>query len=358
MPNNLIQSDRKHAILIILAFAAIYIIWGTTYFAIRVAVQTIPPFFMAAARFLFSGMLIFIILRLRGVPLPKRFHWRSAVIVGALLLVGGNGLVTWSEQQVPSSTAALVVATVPLWIALFDWLIFKGTRPGTRVTIGLILGLFGISLLIGPGQILGTAGFSLTALLILLLAPILWSLGSLYSRHANLPENTFMATAMEMLAGGALLLLAGLFTGEASRLHIVEFSTRSLLAMVYLTILGSIVAFTAYIWLLKHVPATKVATYTYVNPVFAVILGWLILSEAITVATIAAAIIIILAVILITTGGRDRALVQRTTPGQARNPALPSRFMAEAPKSGQRGPLASPPSNLIASPAQIIPPGE
>ncbi len=163
---------------------------------------------------------------------------------------------------------------------------------------------------------------------------------------------------MEMLAGGALLLLAGLFTGEASRLHIAEFSTRSLLAMVYLTTLGSIVAFTAYIWLLKHVPATKVATYTYVNPIFAVILGWLILSEAITVATIAAAIIIILAVILITTGGRDRALVQRTTPGQARNPALLSRFMAEAPKSGQRGPLASPPSTLIASPAQIIPPGE
>ena len=205
MPNNLNQTDKKHAIIIILAFAAIYIIWGTTYFAIRVAVQTIPPFFMAGARFLFSGMLIFIILRLRGVPMPKRFHWRSAVIVGALLLVGGNGLVTWSEQQVPSSTAALLVATVPLWIALFDWLI---------------------------------------------------------------------------------------------------------------------------------------------------------LSEAITVATIAAAIIIILAVILITTGGRDRALVQRTTPGQARNPALPSRFVAEAPKSGQRGPLASPPSTLIASPAQIIPPGE
>ncbi len=130
MPNNLNQTDRKHAIIIILAFAAIYIIWGTTYFAIRVAVQTIPPFFMAAARFLFSGMLIFIILRLRGVPLPKRFHWRSAVIVGALLLVGGNGLVTWSEQQVPSSTAALVVATVPLWIALFDWLIFQRNTAG------------------------------------------------------------------------------------------------------------------------------------------------------------------------------------------------------------------------------------
>ena len=327
------QTNRKHLITIILAFAAIYTIWGTTYLGIRVAVETIPPFFMAGARFLFSGMLIFIILRVRGVPMPKRFHWRSAVIIGALLLVGGNGLVTWSEQQVPSSTAALVVATVPLWIALFDWLIFKGTRPGKRVTSGLVLGLFGIGLLIGPGQILGTASFNLTALLILLLAPILWSLGSLYSRQANLPENTFMATAIEMLAGGMLLLLAGLVTGEASSLNIAEFSTRSLLAMVYLTIFGSIIAFTAYIWLLKHVAATKVATYTYVNPVFAVILGWLLLSEAITSTTIAAAIIIILAVILITAGGQNRAPAKRTTTRQANNPALPTQLVAETPGS-------------------------
>jgi drug/metabolite transporter (DMT)-like permease len=327
------QTTRTHVITIILAFAAIYIIWGTTYFGIRVAVETIPPFFMAGVRFLFSGMLIFIILRVRGVPVPKRFHWRSAVFIGALLLVGGNGLVTWSEQQVPSSTAALVVATVPLWIALFDWLIFKGKRPGKRVTIGLTLGLLGIGLLIGPGQILGTASFSLTALLILLLAPILWSLGSLYSRQADLPENTFMTTAMEMLAGGALLMVAGLVTGEAARLNVAEFSTRSLVAMAYLTIFGSILAFTAYVWLLKHVPATKVATYTYVNPVFAVFLGWLILSEAITAMTIVAAIIIILAVILITTGGQGKVPARRKTNEQARTPALPSRFVAEAPKS-------------------------
>jgi drug/metabolite transporter (DMT)-like permease len=333
MLNDSIQANRKRVILIILAFAAIYVIWGTTYLGIRVAVETIPPFFMAGARFLFAGMLIFIILRVRGVPMPKRFHWRSAVFIGALLLVGGNGLVTWSEQQVASSTAALVVATVPLWIALLDWLIFKGTRPGKRVTIGLILGLISIGLLVGPGQILGTASFSLTALLILLLAPILWSLGSLYSRQADLPENTFMATAMEMLAGGALLLLAGLFTGEASRLNVAEFSTRSLVAVLYLTIFGSIVAFTAYVWLLKQVPATKVSTYTYVNPVFAVVLGWLILSETITATTIAAVIIIILAVILITAAGPKRDPERRKTNELARNPVLPSRLVAEAPKS-------------------------
>jgi drug/metabolite transporter (DMT)-like permease len=334
MPNDSIQTNRKRVILIILAFAAIYVIWGTTYLGIRVAVETIPPFFMAGARFLFAGMLIFIILRVRNVPMPNRFHWRSAVFIGALLLVGGNGLVTWSEQQVSSSTAALVVATVPLWIALLNWLIFKGTRPGKRVTIGLILGLIGIGLLVGPGQILGTASFSLTALLILLLAPILWSVGSLYSRQADLPENTFMVTAMEMLAGGALLLVAGLVSGEMSRLNVAEFSTRSLVALLYLTIFGSIVAFTTYIWLLKQVPATKVSTYTYVNPVFAIVLGWLILSETITATTIAAVIIIIMAVILITAAGPKSDPAKRKTNEQARNPVLPSRHV-DQPDNGQ-----------------------
>lgn len=333
MPNNAAQKNRKHTITIFLAFAAIYTIWGTTYLGIRIAVETIPPFFMAGARFLFSGMLIFLILRIRGVPMPKRFHWRSAVIIGALLLVGGNGLVTWSEQQVPSSTAALVVATVPLWIALFDWLIFKGNRPGKRVTIGLALGLIGIALLIGPGQFLGTASFSLSALLILLLAPILWSLGSLYSRQANLPQNTFMSTAIEMLAGGVLLIVAGLVTGEATQLNVAEFSTRSLVAVIYLTIFGSIIAFTAYIWLLKYVPATKVATYTYINPLFAVFLGWLVLSETITATTITATFIIILAVILITAPGLNRPSTRRNTNEQARKPPLSSRIGGKALKS-------------------------
>lgn len=332
MPSNSSAINRKHILAIALAFVAIYTIWGTTYLGIRIAVETIPPFLLSSVRFLFSGTIILIILRLRGVPMPKRIHWRSAVVIGALLLVGGNGLVTWSEQQVASSTAALVVATMPLWMVLFDWLFFKGKRPRKQVALGLILGLIGIVLLVGPGQIRGTASFSLTALLILLLAPILWSLGSLYSRGADLPQNIFMATATEMLAGGALLLLAGLLTGEGSRLNLAEFSSRSLLAMLYLTIFGSLVAFTAYIWLLKHVAAAKVSTYTYVNPLIAVVLGWLILSEAITVTTIAAAIIIVLAVILITAAGSHRASKSSKIEEPAGKPLLAASLIVEASK--------------------------
>jgi drug/metabolite transporter (DMT)-like permease len=333
MANNVLQDNRNQLIKIILAFAAIYIIWGTTYLGIRIAVETMPPFLMAGTRFIISGALLFVILRLRGAPMPKRLHWRSAVIIGAFLLVGGNGLVTWAEQQVPSSTASLVVATVPLWIALFDWLIFRGVRPGRQVTAGLILGLVGIVLLIGPAQVLGTAGFSLFFLLVLLLAPILWGFGSLYSRGAPLPEDTFMATAMEMLGGGVLLLLAGLLTGEAGSLDIAAISARSLAAFVYLTVFGSIIAFTAYIWLLKVVPATKVATYTYVNPVIAVFLGWLVLSEPITPTTITAVFIIVLAVVLITMREPKKAPLKEQA-NEPVNPAtLSPRVAAEAPES-------------------------
>jgi drug/metabolite transporter (DMT)-like permease len=289
-----------NTIKIVLAFAAIYIIWGTTYLAIRIAVETIPPFFMAGVRFILAGIITFVFLRARGAPMPQRLHWRSAVIIGLFLLVGGNGLVTWSEQQVPSGIAALVVATVPLWITLFDWLSFKRTRPNKKVAAGLILGFLGIGLLIGPRLFQETVDIRWTSWLILIMAPVLWSLGSLYSRQAKLPESAFMSTAMEMLAGGFLLLLVGVITGETTRMNIAEISTRSLVSMLYLAIFGSIVAFTAYVWLLKTVQATRVATYTYVNPIIAIFLGWLILSEPVTPQMLAAVVIIIVAVILIT----------------------------------------------------------
>jgi drug/metabolite transporter (DMT)-like permease len=327
------QPNENKAIKILFAFAAIYIIWGTTYLAIRLAVETIPPFLMAGTRFMIAGIATFAFLRARGVPMPKRLHWRSAVIIGAFLLVGGNGFVTWSEQQVPSGIAALVIATVPLWMVLFDWLAFSGTRPSKKIVAGLVLGFLGIGLLIGPRVFQATTGISWLSWLILFMAPVLWSLGSLHSRRAKLPENTFMSTAMEMLAGGVLLLLAGLITGEAAELNVAQVTTRSLVSMLYLTVFGSIIALTAYVWLLKTVQAARVSTYTYVNPVIAVFLGWLVLGESITTQMLVAAVIIIMAVILITAQGRNKGPEWERTYGHKPSPTLSPQLAGAAPKS-------------------------
>lgn len=294
------QTNRQLIFKIVLAFAAIYFLWGTTYIAIRIAVETIPAFLMAGIRFVTAGTITFIFLRWRGVPLPTRSQWRTAAIIGAFLLVGGNGLVTWAEKQVPSSIAALVVATMPLWMTLFDWLLFQGSKPGRQTAVGLLLGLVGIGLLVGPEQIRGTADFDLFSLLVLIAAPILWSLGSLYARRVSLPENVLMTTAMQMLTGGGLLLLAALITGEAGQLQAAVITSQSLWALLYLIFFGSIVAYTAYVWLLQTVQPARVATYTYINPIVAVALGWLILSEPITPLMLVAMVVIVLAVILIT----------------------------------------------------------
>ena len=283
----------------IASFAAIYIIWGTTYLFIRIAIETMPPFLMAGVRFIIAGLGLFLFMRLRGQPLPGRLHWRSAFIIGGFLLVGGNGFVTWAEQEVPTGIAALIVATVPLWMTVFDWTLFKGPRPDRRITFGVLLGLFGIVLLIGPQVFDQAAGISPLSWLIMILAPLLWSIGSLFSRSADLPKNVFVSTSIEMLAGGLLLLLIGALTGEASQLDVSAISGASWAAFLYLIIFGSIIAFTAYLWLLKHVQATRVGTYSYVNPIIAVFLGWLILSEPLSAQMLVAAAVIIVAVMLI-----------------------------------------------------------
>ncbi len=306
------QFSRNQTAKIVAAFAAIYIIWGTTYLGIRIAVETIPAFFMAGVRFLIAGLLALAFLRLRGVPIPTWPQWRGAAVVGAFLVVGGNGLVTWSEQQVPSSIAALVVATVPLWMTLLDWLLYGGRKPGIRSAIGLAMGFVGIGLLVTPGQLLGSMDVDWISVAVLVMAPVLWSVGSLQSRRATLPDNVFMSTAVEMLVGGGILLVAGLLTGEASRLDIAAITPASLWATLYLTFFGSIVALTAYVWLLKTVQASTVATYTYVNPVIAVFLGWLVLSEPLTTQMLLAVAIIVSSVLIIT--GRRRRSRAQTAP--------------------------------------------
>lgn len=309
------KNSQSQIGMILVAFAAIYIIWGTTYLAMRVAVETIPPFAMAGTRFILAGLATFAFLKLRGVKTPTLAQWKQSAIVGCFLMVGGNGLVSWAEQEIPSGVAALVVATMPLWMALFDWLFFKGPRPGIRIVVGLALGFVGIIMLIGPADLInGTTTLDLTSLFVLMFAPIFWSLGSLYSRKANLPENVFMATALQMLCGGAVLLCLSLGFGELNTFEWGNVSTNSLLAMLYLAVFGSIVALSAYVWLLKQTTAARVSTYTYVNPIIAVFLGWLVLGEVINTQTLIAVAIIVTAVILIVARRPKSKAAKQTTP--------------------------------------------
>ena len=283
---------------LVAAFAAVYVIWGSTYLAIRFALETLPPFLMAGARFLTAGAIVYGSMIARGAEHPTRINWRDGLIVGGFLLLGGNGGVVWSEQWVPSGIAALLVATLPIWMALFDWMKGTGRKPTRRAALGIALGLAGVAVLVGP-QSLGTGGVPLGPALVLVGASISWAWGSIYSRGAAQPSSPMMATAMQMMCGGALLLVAGTVAGEWGSLDLAGASTRSVLALLYLLFAGSIVGYSAYIWLLRHTSPANVATYAYVNPVVAVFLGWLLASEPITARVLAAAAIILVGVAVI-----------------------------------------------------------
>ncbi|MFO0980933.1 MAG: EamA family transporter [Planctomycetota bacterium] len=291
---------RASRVQVLLAFAAVYVIWGSTYLAIRYAIETMPPFLMAGARFSIAGAGLYAFARARGAVRPELRHWRSAAIAGVLLLLGGNGAVVWSELRVPSGAAALLVATVPLWIVVLESLRAGGTRPSRSVIIGIVLGLAGLVLLVGPGNIAGHALDPLGAS-VLLLGTLAWSAGSLYVRGAKLPASPFLSVAMEMLCGGAALLLLGLVTGEPWHLQLERITPRSLLALGYLIVFGALVAFTSYVWLLKASTPARVATYAYVNPVVAVLLGWWLAGEALTARMVVASAVIVIGVAVTTT---------------------------------------------------------
>ena len=278
------------------ALAAVYVIWGSTYLAIAIAIETMPPFWMAGVRFVVAGALLYGLARLTGAARPVRVHWRSATLIGALLLLGGNGGVVWAEQRVDSGLAALLVSTVPLWMVLLQWL--RGVRPSGGVLAGVAVGFAGLVMLVRPGN--GHGGIDPLGVVVLMVGCLSWAWGSLHSRRVSLPASPLMATALEMITGGALLLVAGAMTGEPARLDLAAVSMRSALALGYLVLIGALVGFTAYIWLLRVASPTVVSTYAYVNPIVAVFLGWLIRGEPLTGSTLAAAAVIVTGVALIT----------------------------------------------------------
>ena len=286
--------------LVLAAFAAVYLIWGSTYLGIHIAIQSIPPFFMAGSRFLIAGIMLYVAMRFRGASRPNLGHWANSAVIGGLLLLGGNGGVTWAQQTVPTSIAALVVAATPLWMNLIDWLRPHGSRPRLTVAVGLALGFAGVALIVMSKDHLGNRVVSPAGAVMLLLATISWAFGSVFSRHARQPAPTLLAIGMQMICGGGLMLLAGVVTGEAGRFHPGAITSASALAFVYLTLIGSLVGFTAYVWLLQVSTPARVSTYAYVNPLIAVLLGRLVLHEPFPRSLVLAASLILGAVILIT----------------------------------------------------------
>lgn len=290
-------------IALLAAFAALYIIWGSTYLGIRFAIDTIPPLLMAGTRFLLAGVIMHLIARWRGAPRTSLAEWRTSLIVGACLLLGGNGGVTLAEQYVSSGLASVMVATVPIYIALLAWAMGTAPKPSPIVWLGLAGGFVGVGILVGPALHFtpNETNHPGIGLLILLCSSFLWSAGSIYSTKAKTASSPFLAASQQMLCGGALLTLAGVVTGEHHRFDASRVSLLSVGSFAYLVIIGAVVGFTAYIWLLRHCNPAKVATYAYVNPIVAVVLGALFAGETLTARALLAAGLIIGSVALVIT---------------------------------------------------------
>lgn len=290
-----------------LALLSLYIVWGSTYLGIKVAIETIPPFFHASVRFFISGLILLIWQRAIGSEMPTRKQWISTAIIGNLLLLGGNGLVSWAEQFIPSGIAALIIATVPLFLVILEALRPGGVKPTWQAIVGLIIGFVGIFILVGPAELSGSESkLDPFGVIALLSACVLWAFGSTYSKSADLPKSSLMTTGAEMLMGSVGLLIVSLLTGELNGWNPAEVSSRSLIGLVYLITIGSIVGFGSYIWLLQNAPISLVATYAYVNPIVAVILGFFFANEALEPRIWLATAIIIGAVIFINSRGKPQ----------------------------------------------------
>jgi drug/metabolite transporter (DMT)-like permease len=308
---------------VIIAFAALYLIWGSTYLGIRFAIETIPPLLMAGARFVAAGLIMYVIAWSQGSLLRRSgcegrigkstwANWRTSLIIGACLLLAGNGGVTISEQHIDSGLAALIVAIVPIYIVLLGWAMGMAPRPSPIVWLALVGGFVGVGILFGPALHFSSeqGRHPAIGISILLVSSFIWSAGSLYSRTAKHAASPFLTAAQQMLCGGALLLLAGVVTGELPQFHPGSISISSLASFVYLVIIGAVVGYTAYIWLLRHCEPAKVATYAYVNPIVAVLLGAAFAGETLTMRTLIAAGLIIGSVALVITAQQLRGRVE------------------------------------------------
>ena len=306
--------------LVLAAFAAVYLIWGSTYLAIRIGVESFPPLMLAGLRHFTVGLLLYPFFRWKTSVKPTRSHWRTAAVTGCLLLFAGNGGVSWAEQIVPSGITALLVAMVSLWLVIVDWLRPGGARPVPKVLLGIVLGFVGVALLIGPSHFGGSARVDLRGAGVLVIASFAWACGSIYSKHGGMPSSALLGVAMQSLAGGAALLVAGLVSGEFHRFHFAAISARSWIALVYLIVFGSGIGLSAYIYILQKSTAARVATYAFVNPVVALFLGWLLADEIISLRTVVAAAIILTAVVLVITAphrAAPRAASADPAPGEA-----------------------------------------
>ena len=282
------------------AFGIVYVVWGSTYLAIRIAIETIPPLLMAGTRFLVAGAILYAWARARGAPRPGVRAWRDAALLGTLFLFIGNGGLVWAETRVPSGLAAVLAATTPLWTVLIER--FRGAADAVRplVYAGLVLGLGGVILLMLPGG--HEQAVDLLGAGIILIAALVWAYAMVISRSLTLPDSGALSAAIQMLAGGALLIIVGSLAGEWSGFAPHTASLRSLLGLGYLIVFGSLVAYSAFTWLLRVAPAGRVSTYAYVNPVVAVLLGWLLASEPFGARELAASAVIIAGVALIISG--------------------------------------------------------
>ena len=305
----LLKTNNRNLVILIAAFAAVYLLWGSTYLAIKYAIETLPSFLMAGVRFVFAGVVLMIWARFtKDYETPKASHWKTSFIVGTLLLLGGNGGVVFAQHYISSSLAALLVATEPFWIVLLSWLWLGKSRPNLKTILGIAVGFFGVWMLIN-GQTANNAAnvgsMQFFGAIAVMAAAMCWAIGSIYGLRAPVPKSAILSAGMQMFAGGSVLLVVSLVTGEMAEFNISQVSANSVYGLIYLIICGSLIGFTAYSWLLKNANPSTVSTYAYVNPVVAVFLGWLIAGESFTGQMLVGAAVIVGSVVLITSPDDD-----------------------------------------------------